>query len=142
MTDRTRSAEPMAARASWPYQGRPQVLLLVAGLVTVAASFMPWLTTPLGDLSGGAGVWTFYAGVTALPGAIWRRAWVVLVHAVILAVPAVVLPLQRLLWGLGRLPGLGEAWLPGPGLVLVAISGGVATYAAVQLWRQAKAERP
>lgn len=117
------------------------MLLLVAGLVTVGASFLPWLATPLGDLSGGAGAWTFYAGVIAVPGAAWRRASVVLAHAVILAVPAVVLPVERLLWALGRLPGLGEAWLPGPGLVLVAISGGVATYAAVQLWRRATTER-
>ena len=116
-------------------------MLLVASLVTVAASFLPWISTPLGDLSGGAGTWTFYAGVTAMPGAIWRRAWIVLVHALILAVPAVLLPVQRLTWALGRLPAFGEAWLPGPGLVLVGISGGVATAAAVLLWRRAAAER-
>lgn len=117
------------------------MLLLVAGLVTVAASFLPWLSTPLGDLSGGAGLWTFYAGVTALPGAIWRRAWIVLAHAVILAVPALLLPLYRLGWALQRLPGLGQAWLPGPGLVLVLISGCVATYAVVALWSQTSGAR-
>lgn len=135
MVDRTARAASAGTRAKWPYLGPPQVLLLIAGFVTVGASFLPWLPTVIGDLGGNSGLLTFYAGIIAVPGAIWRRARVVFAHAVILAVPGLLLPLYRLAWAARRLPGFGEAWLPGPGLVLVAISGGVALYAAIQLWR-------
>ena len=133
MVDRSSRAAPATTRAKWPYQGTPQVLLMIAGFVTIGASFLPWLPTIVGDLGGAAGRITFYAGVIAVPGAIWRRAPVVAAHALILAVPALALPIYRLTWAASRLPGFGEAWLPGPGLVLVLISGGVALYAAVRL---------
>lgn len=135
MVERTSRTAPAVTRAKWPYQGTPQVLLLIAGFVTIGASFLPWLPTVIGDLGGDSGRFTFYAGVIAVPGAIWRRASVVAAHALILAVPALVLPIYRLGWAVRRLPSFGEAWLPGPGLVLVAISGGVALYAAVRLLR-------
>lgn len=137
MVDRTSSGSPVVARAKWPYLGQPQILLLIAGFVTAGASFLPWLPTVIGDLGGTGGQITFYAGVIAMPGAIWRRAGVVAAHALILAVPALVLPLYRVAWAARQLPGFGDAWLPGPGLVLVAISGGVALYAAVQLLQRA-----
>ncbi|CAN5919192.1 hypothetical protein BH23ACT10_BH23ACT10_02770 [soil metagenome] len=137
MVDRTSSGSPVVARAKWPYLGQPQALLLIAGFVTVGASFLPWVPTVVGDLGGNGGQITFYAGMIALPGAIWRRAGVVATHALVLAVPALVLPLYRLGWATRQLPGFGDAWLPGAGLVLVAISGGVALYAAVRLLQRA-----
>ena len=121
----------------WPYLGRPQVLLLIASLVTMVASFLPWLDTAFGSTNGSAvgGLYTFYAGLVALPGAFLRRRRVVVGHALILAVVGIAVPAWRLTWALGRLPALGEAWLPGSGLVLVAISGGVAAYVAASLLR-------
>ncbi|HSJ46801.1 MAG TPA: hypothetical protein VK923_19170 [Euzebyales bacterium] len=136
MADRARGDRP-TVRVRWPYLGRPQTLLLVAGLVTIVASFLPWLDTAFGSTSGAAlgGLYTFYAGLLAVPGAILRRRMVVVGHALVLAVVGTAVPTWRLVWALGRLPGLGQAWLPGPGLLLVLISGGVAAYVAVALLR-------
>ncbi len=141
MADSTPRGASAVSRARWPYVGRPQVMLLIAGLITTVASFLAWIPTPLGDLGGGARMITFYAGVVALPGAMWRRWRVVLAHAVILAVPALILPTYDLVWALRRLPGLGAAWVPGPGLVLVWISGGVALLAAIEMLRRFSAGR-
>jgi hypothetical protein len=141
MADSTVRGATAASRPRWPYLGRPQVLLLVAGLVTAVASLLPWLETVFGGTNGVllGGMITFYAALLAVPGAIWRRRGVVLAHALILAVPAIAIPTWRLAWALRRLPALGEAWLPGPGLVLVLISGCVAAYAAMSLWWQSDA---
>ena len=143
MADSTPSGASAATRPRWPYQGTPQVLLLIAGLVATIASFLPWLETPFGSASGAVvgGSVTFYAAVFAVPGALWRRRGVVVAHALILAVPGIMVPLWRFTWAMGRLPGLGEAWLPGPGMVLVLISGFVAAYAAVRLWQRAPLPR-
>lgn len=136
MVDRAQRDKP-AGRVRWPYLGRPQVLLLVASLVTMVASFLPWLDTAFGSTNGAVlgGLYTFYAGLIALPGAFLRRRRIVVGHALILAVVGIAVPAWRLAWALGRLPALGEAWLPGSGLVLVAISGGVAAYVVVSLLR-------
>ncbi|MBW3606431.1 MAG: hypothetical protein KY460_16300 [Actinobacteria bacterium] len=130
------------ARRRWPYLGRPQGLLLVAALVTMIASFLPWLDTALGSTNGAAvgGLYTFYAGLVAVPGAILRRRRVVIVHALVLAMVGIGVPTWRLLWALGRLPGLGQAWLPGVGLMLVLISGGVAGWVVVSLVRTQAAD--
>lgn len=140
-----RDAGP-AARPRWPRLGRPQILLAVAALVTIVASFLPWLETALvGPASGVAlrtgdnaiadGMWTFYAAALALPGVIWRRPLVVAGHALLLAVVDITVPGWRLIWALRRLPGFGEAWLPGSGMLLVLISGVVAAIATVQILR-------
>jgi len=136
MVDRAQRDKPTSG-VRWPYLGRPQVLLLIASLVTMVASFLPWLDTAFGSTNGTAvgGLYTFYAGLVALPGALLRRRRVVVGHALILAVVGIAVPSWRLVWALGRLPALGEAWLPGPGLMLVTISGGVAAYVVVSLLR-------
>lgn len=144
MADRSAHAAPVGGRTRWPYQGAPQVVLLIAGLITMAASFLPWISTPFGAIGvTGAGVIvanastiTLYAGFVATPGAVWRSARVVMVHALVLAVPAVALPLLHLGWALRRLPGIGAGWVPGPGLVLVLTSGIAASYVAAVLWRR------
>lgn len=138
MADR---AQPTAG-VRWPYLGRPQVLLLIAGLITMIASFLPWLDTAFGGTNGAAvgGLYTFCAGLIALPGAMLRRRGVVVGHALVLAVVGIAVPVWRLVWALSLLPGLGQAWLPGSGLLLVLISGGVAAYVAVTLLRTPVAE--
>lgn len=132
-----------SARPRWPYLGRPQILLLVAALVTMVASFLPWLDTALGSTNGAVvgGLYTFYAGLVALPGALLRRRRVVTGHALVLAVVGIALPAWRLLWALRRLPGLGQAWFPGSGLLLVLISGAVAAFVATTLLRGAAPDR-
>ena len=124
-----------ATRLRWPFLGRPQVLLVIAALVTIVASFLPWLDTALGSSSGvmAGGLLTFYAGLLAFPGVMWRNRRVVAGHIFLLAAADIAVPGWRFLWALRRLPGLGEAWLPGPGMLLVVISGVVATVALVQL---------
>ncbi len=136
MADRAQR-DAATGRARWPYLGRPQVLLLVAGLITMVASFLPWLDTAFGSTNGAAvgGLTTFCAGLIAVPGAILRRRLVVVGHALVLAIIGIAVPAWRLVWALDRLPALGQAWLPGSGLLLVLISGGVAAYAAAALLR-------
>jgi hypothetical protein len=122
-------------RVRWPYLGRPQVLLLVAALVTMVASFLPWLTTGLGNASGAAsgGMLTFYAGALGLAGVFWRHPRVVAGHVLALAVVNIAVPAWRLAWALRTLPGFGQAWIPGPGVLLVLISGVAAAIVLVQL---------
>lgn len=132
---------PPSTRAALRYLGAPRALLVIASMVTIAASPLVWLSTPLGGLaitdSGplveNASHLALCAGLIAVLGARWRDVRVVLAHILILALPAVLLPIYHLGWALANLPGLGEAWLPGPGLVLVLLSGIVATYAASRL---------
>jgi hypothetical protein len=149
MAERTTQTAGGRTRSRWPYQGAPQALLLLAGLVTMAASFLPWISTPFGAMGvRGAGpivenasYVTLYAGFLATPGAVWRQARVVMIHAIVLAVPAVILPLVQLGWGLANLPALGAAWVPGPGMVLVLVSGLVAVWSAIRLGRGPRVAR-
>jgi hypothetical protein len=135
MADSVQRDARTATRLRWPYLGQPQALLAVAALVTIVASFLPWLDTALGSTTGvmAGGLVTFYAGLIAFPGAIWRNRLVVAGHMLLLAAADIAVPGWRLLWALRRLPGLGEAWLPGPGMLLVLISGVVAAVALVRL---------
>jgi hypothetical protein len=139
------SVQPHAGkqvRLRWPYLGRPQVLLLIAAPMTIVASFLPWLETGLiGPVTGAAlgggpltdGMLTFYAGVLAFPGVIWRSPRVLAAHLLVLGVPAVGVPVWRMAWALRQLPGFGEAWLPGPGMLLVIVSGIAALVALAML---------
>jgi hypothetical protein len=127
---------PARTRPRWPYAGRPQLLLAIAAPATLIASFLPWLdTAPLGPIYGAAagGLYTFYAGLVAFPGVIWRSPRVVAGHLLLLAVVDIAVPGWRLVWALRRLPGFGDAWLPSPGMLLLFVSGGVAAYAFAML---------
>ena len=101
------------------------------------ASFLPWLDTAFGSTNGAGlgGLYTFYAALLAVPGVILRSRRVVIGHALVLAVAGLGVPTWRLLWAMRRLPAFGEAWLPGVGLMLVLISGGVAAVAVRGLMR-------
>jgi hypothetical protein len=136
-------------RPRWPYVGRPQILLLIAALVTMVASFLPWLDTGLFGaasgvaLSGGAladGMLTFYAGALAFPGVIWRSPRVVAAHLLVLGAAAIGVPGWRLALALQHLPGFGQAWLPGVGMLLV-IASGVAAFVALALLAPALSHR-
>ncbi len=112
--------------------GKARRLLLIATLAVVIGSFLPWVSTAIGNVPGyrGGGLWTFYAAMLGFTGALvpWPR--VAVVQAAVLAVVAVVLPLWQVVHLL-TLVGTG-GWLPGAGLVLV-LAGGVA--AGVAAWR-------
>ncbi len=113
-------------------------LLLIATLVVVLGSFMPWVDTAVGNVPGyrGGGLWTFYAAMLGFTGALvpWLR--VAVVQAGVLALVAVALPLWQVVHLL-TLVGTG-GWLPGIALVLV-LAGGVT--AGVATWRLAALAR-
>ena len=99
--------------------------MLWSSLMIAVGSFMPWVATGFGNISGatgmGAGYWTFIAAMLGVSGALmpWRR--VATVHAAIVSVVAVALPVWQVLH-LYTLVGFG-GWMPGIGLVLVLFGG-------------------
>ena len=109
----------------------------LAGAVAmvVLGSFMPWVDTAVGSVSGarGAGLWTFYAAMLGLAGALVPNRRAAAIQAAVLAAAALVLPA----WQVLRLLSLvgTEGWSPGPGLVLVFGGGALAATAAAQLFR-------
>lgn len=115
--------------------------LLGASLMVLFGSFLPWVYTGAGNVSGirGAGLWTLYAAFLGIAAAIIRWPRVAAVHAGILAVAATGLPLWQLLHLLSQV-GL-AGWMPGAGLVLTFGGGVLAGFAAVGLWRAAEAQQ-
>jgi hypothetical protein len=109
--------------------------LLFAALLVLVGAFLPWLATGAGNVSGvrGAGLWTMYTAVLGLAGAAIRSHRLAALHAAVLAVVAIALPL----WQVVHLAGLvGFAgWLPGPGLVMTFGGGVLAGSAALTLFR-------
>lgn len=116
---------------------RARRMLLLATAAVILGSFLPWVSTALGNVPGyrGAGLWTFYAAMLGLTGAFvpWRR--VALVQGAVLAAVAVALPAWQVVHLL-QLVGT-SGWLPGLGLVLV-LGGGAA--AGLATWRLATPE--
>jgi hypothetical protein len=102
-----------------------QSKMLWSSLMIAAGSFMPWISTGFGNISGatgqGAGYWTFIAAMLGVSGALmpWRK--VAITHAIIVALVATLLPLWQVLH-LVNLVGL-SGWMPGIGLVLVFFGG-------------------
>jgi hypothetical protein len=103
--------------------------------MVILGSFMPWLSTPLGNVSGirGPGLWTFYAAVLAVAALVVPLRRVALVQAALFAVVAVALPV----WQLARVVSLVgfEGWMPGPGMLLVLGGGVVGAAATRRMWR-------
>ena len=109
----------------------------LAGAVAMVAfgSFLPWIDTAVGSVSGarGAGLWTFYAAMLGLAGALMPMRRVAAVQAAIFAAVALLVPAWQVVHLL-NLVGT-DGWLPGPGLLLVAGGGVLAAIAAAQLFR-------
>lgn len=98
-------------------------------------SFMPWIDTGVGSVSGarGAGLWTFYAAMLGLAGALVPQRGLRIAQASVFSLVAVALPVWQLVHLL-TLVGT-EGWRPGPGLVLVLGGGVLAGSAVVQILR-------
>ena len=109
----------------------------LAGAVAMVAfgSFLPWIDTAVGSVSGarGAGLWTFYAAMLGLAGALVPMRRVAAVQAAIFAAVALLVPAWQVVHLL-NLVGT-DGWIPGPGLLLVAGGGVLAAIAAAQLFR-------
>ncbi|QZY29368.1 hypothetical protein [Nocardioides coralli] len=113
-------------------QPRPGRRQLLGGVAMVAlGSFMPWLDTAVGTVSGvrGAGLWTFYAAMLGLAGALVPSRRLAIAQGSLLALVAVALPVWQVVHVLGLVGTAG--WMPGPGLVLV-FGGGVVAAVAVR----------
>lgn len=102
--------------------------------MVLIGAWMPWIYTGIGSVAGvrGAGLWTMYAAVLGLAGALIRRPRLAAVHGGVLAVVAVGLALWQVVHLLS-LVGF-EGWMPGPGLVLTLGGGVLAATAARTLW--------
>lgn len=132
MTDGTAATKPFQTRRRVDPAKRR-----LAGAVAMVlfGSFLPWIDTAVGSISGarGAGLWTFYAGMLGLAAVLIPLRRVAAVQAAIFAAVAIVLPAWQVVRMLS-LVGTG-GWFPGPGLVLVFGGGVLAATAAVQLFR-------
>lgn len=109
----------------------------LAGAVAMVlfGSFLPWIDTAVGSVSGarGAGLWTFYAAMLGLAGALLPVRRVAAIQAAIFAAVAILVPAWQVVHLLDLVGTQG--WVPGPGLVLVTGGGVLAATAAVQLFR-------
>jgi hypothetical protein len=130
-----------AARAGTPRRSPASKHLLGASAMVLVGAFLPWVATGAGNVAGvrGAGLWTMYAAVLGIAGAIIRSPRLAAVHAGLLAVVATALPLWQVAHLLS-LVGL-EGWMPGVGLVLTLGGGVVAGFAAVTFTRTARARQ-
>lgn len=105
--------------------------------MVLLGAWLPWIYTGLGSVAGirGAGLWTMYAAVLGIAGAIIRKPRLAAGHAAALAVVAVVLPVWQVVHLLSLVGFTG--WMPGPGLVLTLGGGVLAATAARALWVEA-----
>lgn len=116
------------------HPGRKRLGAAVA--MVMLGSFMPWISTGLGNVSGagGPGIWTFYASLLGLGAALLPFRRIGALQAAILSGVAIGLPVWQLVRVFDKV-GFG-GWMPGPGLVLVLGGGVLAGVAAAQLYRQ------
>lgn len=114
-------------------QVRARKLLLAATVLVVLGSFLPWVSTAVGNVPGyrGGGLWTFYTAMLGFTGAFLPWVRVAAVQAGLLALVALALPAWQVVHVL-RLVGTG-GWLPGTGLVMVVLGGILAAVAARKL---------
>lgn len=103
--------------------------------MVIAGAFMPWVNTAFGNVMGvrGAGLWTFYAGMLGLAGALISFRRLAAGQAIVMAAAATLLPLWQVVHLLSKV-GL-QGWMPGPGLVLTFGGGVLAWVAARSLLR-------
>ncbi|AYY15316.1 hypothetical protein EF847_06965 [Actinobacteria bacterium YIM 96077] len=100
--------------------------MLLGGLLIAIGSLLPWVSTPVGHLSGtvGPGLWTLCAGVIVIAGALLPYRRVALAHAFVPGVAVATLAMWQFI-RLIQLSATTDSWgrlLPGIGLVMV--SGG------------------
>lgn len=114
--------------------------LALAVAMVLFGSFLPWIDTAVGSVSGarGPGLWTFYAAMVGLAGALLPMRRVAAVQAAVFAAVALAIPVWQVLHLLDLIGT--EGWLPGPGLVLVLGGGVLAAVAARQLFRPPAAD--
>jgi hypothetical protein len=109
--------------------------------MVLVGAFLPWISTGVGNIAGvrGAGLWTMYAAALGIAGAILRSYRVAAVHAGLLALVAVALPL----WQVAHLLSLVgvSGWVPGAGLVLTVGGGVLAGFSGLGLLRASRTER-
>lgn len=121
-----------AARERRTLPGRGKLFGAVA--MVAIGSFMPWIDTAAGQVSGagGAGLWTFYAALLGLAAALVPIRTLRLVQGAVFAVVAVGLPVWQVVHLLSLVGTSG--WLPGPGLVLVVGGGCLAAVAVREMY--------
>jgi hypothetical protein len=112
--------------------------MIVGGLISVVGSLLPWVSTPLGSLSGtaGPGLWTLSMGFLALAGALLPYRRVALAHAL---GPGIVIA-AIVGWQAVRLVELSAttgSWgqlLPGMGLVMVTGGAVILLRTGYRIW--------
>ena len=126
-----------AAPSAWFRAAPAQRTLLVASLAIMVAAFLPWVTTPVGDLPGleGGGVLTLYAASLGVAGALVRRAWLAAAQGVVAG--AVALGVAG--WQLVRVLELDAEGLGiGTGVVVTVLAGVFCLRAALAVHLQAR----
>lgn len=135
-TATTSPATPRTRRRPARRPGDPaRKRLAGAVLMVIFGSFMPWIDTAAGTVSGarGAGLWTFYAAMLGLAGALVPLKRLAVAQATIMALVCLAFPVWQVVHML-NLVGTG-GWMPGPGLVLVFAGGVLAGSSAWRLSR-------
>lgn len=127
------------ARPRWPYAGAGQKPLLLASVLMIVGSFLPWVMTPLGNLAGssGPGLYTLYLACIGISGALVRRPRLALVQALLTGIGGAGIALWQIVVVV-QLSIRTDAWgtlIPGVGLVFVLASGLLALVAARRLQR-------
>jgi hypothetical protein len=102
--------------------------------MVLLGAWLPWVYTGMGSVAGvrGAGLWTMYAAVLGIAGAIIKRPRLAAGHAAALAVVAIALAVWQVVHLLSLVGFSG--WMPGPGLVLTLGGGVLAATSARALW--------
>lgn len=134
----TASAAPARSGASArrrPHPAKRQ--LLGASAMVLLGSFMPWIDTAIGSVTGmrGPGLWTFYAAMIGFAGVMVPLRRLAMAQAALLSAVAVGLVGWQVVHLLQLVGTAG--WRPGPGLVLVVGGGVLAGVAAYRLRREA-----
>lgn len=135
MASQTSSSRSSAGATARPRVDPARKMLGGAAAMVLLGSFMPWVDTAVGAINGGqgAGLWTFYAAMLGLAGALVPHRRIGGVQALILAVTAVGLVSWQVVHLL-TLVGF-EGWMPGPGLVLIFGGGVLSGVAGLRLLR-------
>jgi hypothetical protein len=109
--------------------------LLGASVMVLLGSFMPWIDTAVGNISGarGPGLWTFYAAMLGFAGVMVPLLRLAGAQAAALGLTAVGLTTWQVVHLLDLVGTAG--WRPGAGLVFVFCGGVVALVAAWRLLR-------